>query len=206
MTTQDVIDYYKGLLILQYSTQPNALATMDAIIRSFVQDQIASKVRDGFDLETALGMQLDILGQYRGISRVVFGIVPTPVWSLPEAGDTFPGTWLGWTELSDPDPTWNWLQVNDLNSVAYALSDQQMRRLIRLKAAIDSWDGGLGTLDALLFAAFGSYVTVIDNMNGSITYQHSFADPDPDLLWNVAVTAGILPHPCGKSFTVTEVA
>jgi len=204
MTTQDLIDYYKGLLILQYATQPNALATVDAVIKALVQDQIVSKVRDAFDLETAIGAQLDIVASYRGIPRVVFGVVPDEDWSLMEYSDA-DNSLYGWMEYSDADPFINWLEYNDLNGVPKSLTDTQMRRLIKLVAGLHSWDGGLGSLDRILFSTFGHYVNVVDNLNMSVVYQHQAIDPDTDGLWDVAILANVLPHPSGVAFTTVEV-
>lgn len=205
MTTQELIDYYKGLLILQYASLGNALAEMDLIIGVFLQDQILQKVRDGFDLETAIGAQLNILATYRGLSRVVFGATPGNFWSLVPYGDPDPDSYFGWAEYADADPTWNWIQYNDITGVPYVLSDHQLRNLIKLKALVDSWQGGLGDLDDILYTFFTTFVNVVDNENMSITYEHQTADPDPDQLFLMAELAGILPHPSGVSFTVVEV-
>lgn len=205
MTTQEIIDYYKGLLILQYRALGNALAHVDALIAEFIQGQIVSKFRDAFDVTTAVGAQLDILGTFRGINRILFGVAVGDDWSLVPYTDASPGSYFGWGLYATIDPTWNFLQYADLNSVAVALSDSQMRRLIQLQAAFQSSDGTLGNLDNVLYAFFGSYVTVVDNLNMSITYNHQAIDPDTDQLWDMAVLANILPHGAGVSYTVVEV-
>lgn len=205
MTTDELIDYYKGLLILQYASRPNAVAEVDAFIRALVQNQIISQVGDGFDVTTALGAQLNILGTYRGINRVLFGISPGDYWSMVPCADPAPNSYFGWALAAGADPTWRWLEVNDLDSVPYTLSDSQMRRLIQFAAAVDSWDGTLGNLDNILYTFFGVYVSLIDNENMSITYQHTASDPDPDSLFEIAKLADVLPHPAGIAFSVTEV-
>lgn len=205
MTTQDLINYYKGLLILQYASQPNALATMDAIIGELVQDQIIQKVGDAFNLDTAIGAQLNILGTYRGVPRVLFGVALGSFWASPSYSDPSVGSYFGWSAYGDADPTWKWMQYNDLNALAYTLSDSQMRKLIKLKAAIQSSSMGLGDLDNILYAFFGTYVNVVDNEDMSIIYRHQAADPDPDKLWAAAVLNSALPHQAGVSFSVAEV-
>lgn len=205
MTTQEIIDYYKSLLILQYRAMGNALAHVDALILEIIQDQIVSKVRDAFDVTTAIGAQLNILGTYRGIARTLFGVTPGSYWSLVPYADAAPASYFGWAEYADADPTWGFLQYADLSAVAYALTDSQMRRLIQLQAAFQSSDGTLGNLDNVLYAFFGSYVNAIDNEDMTITYEHQTADPDIDGLWGLAVIAGILPHGAGVSYSVVEV-
>lgn len=205
MTTQELIDYYAGLLILQYSALGNAVETVKAITREFIQDQIVDKVRNGFDVETAIGAQLNILGTYRGALRVVFGVLPGDYWSLVPYADAAPNSYFGWAEYPDPDPIWKFIQYNDLDALSYTLTDNQLRRLILLRAAIQSNLLGLGELDQILYSVFGSYVNVVDNEDMTIIYQHESSDPDPDGLWTVAVLSDSLPNPAGVSFTVVEV-
>ena len=85
------------------------------------------------------------------------------------------------------------------------MTDQQFRRLIKLKASFDSSPLTLGELDLILYANFGSYVNLVDNENMTITYQHQAADPDPDGLWEIVVLANILPNPCGVSYSVVTI-
>lgn len=68
-TTQDLINYYADLLILQYKGQPKAYATIQAIVAGPIADQLPIAVQDAFDLDTAVGVQLDVLGKYAGVVR-----------------------------------------------------------------------------------------------------------------------------------------
>lgn len=206
MTTQELIDYYVGLIILQYSNLGNALATIQAHSTALIQNQIIDQVRQAFDVKTAIGAQLDILGSYVGVSRQAFGLVPGLYWSLPSYSGTLPGSFNGWASYTDPGPlVIKWLQYNDLNSLGYTLTDSQMRRLIQLKAALGSCQMGLGDIDNIMFSFFSTYVTVQDNENMSIAYLHQHTDPDPDQLWSIAVLENVLPHQAGVAFTVSEV-
>lgn len=205
MTDQDLINYYAGLLILQYSALDNAVGTVQAIITAAIQKQIVSAVRDGFDLDTAIGNQLTILGTYRGAPREVFGIISGQYWSLIPYADPLPDSYLGWGLYAGPDPTDLWIQYSDVDSFPTTLTDSQLRRIIKLLALTSISAMGLGDLDNILYSVFGSYVNVVDNENMTITYNHQLADPDPDGLFAIAVLANALPHPAGVSFTVVEV-
>lgn len=205
MTSQELIDYYKSLLILQYASQPNALATMQSIVGKLVQDQIIQQVTDGFDVDTAIGAQLDILGTYVGQSRIVFGLLAGDFWAMPEYADAAYASYFGWAEYADTDPTWNWLLYNDVNSLAYTLSDSQMRRMIKLRAALRSSANGLGDLDDILYSFFGVYLNLQDNQDMSIIYVHQLADPDIDGLFQIAVLSDALPHQAGVAFSTVEV-
>ena len=70
-TTYIVSDYAKylaNLLIIQYNNKPKAKSTIEALGDMF-PDELILSVRDGFNLETANGKQLDILSKYIGAER-----------------------------------------------------------------------------------------------------------------------------------------
>lgn len=69
MTNQEIIDYYANLLILQYVGKPKAYATIQASAKPFVMDQLPVAVQGAFDIDTAVGVQLDLLGKYIGVTR-----------------------------------------------------------------------------------------------------------------------------------------
>lgn len=66
---QTLIDYYAKLLILQYRGVPGNFMFIQAIVKPVIMNQIPTQVSDGFDLETAVGKQLDVLASYVGVAR-----------------------------------------------------------------------------------------------------------------------------------------
>lgn len=60
--------YYSNLLILQYHNKPKAKATIESTV-GLLPDDLILEVINGFDIETAVGKQLDILGIYVGVDR-----------------------------------------------------------------------------------------------------------------------------------------
>lgn len=72
MTTQEIIDYYAGLLILQYIKKEKAYATIQTLVEPVIMDQLPVDVQDAFNLNTAEGVQLDVIGKYAGITRYVY--------------------------------------------------------------------------------------------------------------------------------------
>jgi Protein of unknown function (DUF2612) len=205
MDTNDFINLYVGLLILQYVALGNATGTVYAFIASLVQNQIISQLRDALDLDTALGAQLNLLATYRGLNRTLYGAAPGQYMAIPEYLDPNAGNYFGLVEYLDPAPTWKFKQYNDQDSVPYTLKDIQLRTLIQLKAQLDSWDGTLGSLDEILYSFFGSYVNVVDNENMSMIYEHVAADPDPNTIYDLAQIANIFPHPAGVAVTFVEI-
>lgn len=69
MTDQDLIDYYKDLLILQYRGKEKALATVDALVKMAIANQLADAVQSAFTIDSAVGVQLDVVGKIVGATR-----------------------------------------------------------------------------------------------------------------------------------------
>lgn len=60
--------YYSNLLIMQYHNKPKAKATVEATV-GLLPDDLIQEVINGFDLDTAVGTQLDTIGVYVGVDR-----------------------------------------------------------------------------------------------------------------------------------------
>lgn len=126
MTIQDYLD----LITSEYATQPNFLATVSADVSPMVrvQDVLVSMLPI-FDLSLPpVGNQLDIIGQWVGISRNI--TVPiTGVYFSWDSSDTT----LGWDVAS-------WQPVNAPNQII-VLPDFAYLTLIQAKIAANHWDG-----------------------------------------------------------------
>ena len=66
----DLVNYYTNLLIMQYHDKTNAKATIAAVSEQLLGDLILKQIRDAFDINTAEGVQLDMIGKYVGINRI----------------------------------------------------------------------------------------------------------------------------------------
>lgn len=75
MLTQNLIDYYVKLLILQYLGQPKAYAHIRALVTPVIMDQLPLDVQDAFNIETTVGVQLDTFAKYVGVSRSGVGFL-----------------------------------------------------------------------------------------------------------------------------------
>lgn len=71
--TASIIAYYSSLLILQYVSLPKASATIKTLVTPVVMDLLPNQVENGFQIGTAVGVQLDTLGKYAGVTRSGFG-------------------------------------------------------------------------------------------------------------------------------------
>lgn len=89
MTTLQLIQYYAKLLIIQYLGLPRASATIEASVTPIVMAQtdlslptLPLAVQDAFNLlgsSPAVGVQLDILGKYAGVTRSGYDFEGDPI-------------------------------------------------------------------------------------------------------------------------------
>jgi hypothetical protein len=198
MTNDELTAYYQNLLTIQYNNKPKAQATIAAMVTATIANQVFTAVRDGFNINTAVGSQLDVLGKYVGVNRLVFGLNPNRLYfSMPAYADGDIGTVNGFAVYTQAPSTitWYFLQYSDVTNPNYSLTDDEMRRLIQFRAAVHSCDYAYKTLDNILFKFFGTNVDLQETSDMTITYHHNPADTDT--LFAVVVATGSLPRPAG---------
>ena len=156
------ISYYLGLVTSYHAARPNFMAVVQSLV---APAQALAAFSDSlptiFDLDTAVGVQLDQTGEWIGVSRNV---------DVPLSGVYFswgvPG--LGWGQG-------NWKGAFDPSQGITTLGDGDYRTLLKAKVAANYWNGTNAALPAVvntLFPDIGSATTnvvVTDNMNMSMT-------------------------------------
>jgi hypothetical protein len=142
---------YLSLVTPYYAQALKFNQTLTALLQPFVDAQamLAQMLQD-FDLDTAQGVQLDILGQWIGRTRYVqqpiagvyFALHDTP--PVPALRDGFDqGVWLG-----PYDPTTGLVQ----------LDDETYRTLLKLQAIANEWDGTVPSIQAAFARVFPGVV------------------------------------------------
>ncbi len=202
MTVQDLLDYYVNLLIIQYNNKPNARATIEAYVNQAVADLVSVDVRDGFDLDTAIGNQLDVLGKYVDVRRNINGLDITREYlALIPYGDGDPGSYAGFGIYGTP-PTDFFRLYSDENT-SYAMTDSEMRDFIKFKIRVHKSNHSLEDIDDIMFEFFGTDVETVDNLDMTMNY-----DFNPALEYNLpAIVAfeNALPAPAGVQIVITGI-
>lgn len=193
-----IINYYVNLLIIQYHNKTNAQATITALMEQVVANGVYFDVIDGYNVDTAVGVQLDIIGKYVGVDRYFTGQDFTDFFAFIEY-DTDPAYGLdgriGFCDYSDIGvKTGKWLTYDDIVSNTYSLPDDEFRKLIKLKILSNNSNYSDKEIDDGLFAIFGYAVSAVDNYDMSMTY---IVDTSVKALVDVAYTKGLLPKPMG---------
>lgn len=175
-------------VLSQYANSPILLALIDY----FAQWLDPASRFDAFyrlmwDIDTAEGYGLDVWGRILGVGRVLQ--VPT-------------GDYLGFESDAQAKPFGFGIFYSGTRLTNNAiLTDQAYRLLLLAKAALNITNASAAAINTILLNLFGDgYVR--DNRDMTITYVFSRALTPPETA--IVFQSGVLPKPCGVSFTVEQ--
>ena len=191
-----VVAYYASKLALQYRTLPKATATISILAKQAVADFFAEDIQNAYDLETAVGAQLDVLAKYIGVSRN--SNIPTTAQFFGYALVAGGGSVNGYNSAVDPATNgflYERVYASSLPETAF--TDEQFQFVLSLQIALNHFDGTLAYIQQMLADYFGGQVTVTDNLNMSLTY--SVPDNFPI---SATVLASFLPRPIGCGISI----
>jgi RNAse (barnase) inhibitor barstar len=157
---------YTSLITSEHSSKPKFAAMVAAVSQCFAdQINVMQSIPAAFDLDQAIGVQLDAVGLWVGITRQLK--LPLNVYFSLDTVN------LGFDQGS-------WQGPFDPSSGLVSLDDATFRTLIRTKIAANSWDGtipGAAAAYANLFAGSGSNIFLIDHQDMTMTVGISGAIP-----------------------------
>jgi Protein of unknown function (DUF2612) len=170
---------YTDLITSEHSQKPKFVATVDVSVSGGLRvEEVLDSFTGDFDLDTAIGAQLDVIGEWVGRSR----LVSIPLTDVYFVLDGYPGLDEGaWQGPYDPD------------SGLVALDDESYRFLIRAKIAANSWDGTIPSAYAVWQEAFndGSIIIIQDNQDMSMVV--GIAGMPPNAVTTALISGGYIP-------------
>lgn len=150
---------YLSLVPPEHSAAPRFIATLTALLQPLVDQQaLLASMPLAYDLDQAVGVQLDAVGLWIGRSRFVLA----PIGGVFFSFDT-PA--LGWEAGL-------WLGQFDSLSGLTRLDDEPYRLLLRAKVAANHWDGtlaGAAAAFAYVFSDANTHVFIQDNQDMSFS-------------------------------------
>ena len=170
-TLKELQEYYSNLLIIQYNGKPKAKATIELLTRLVLSNMALIQIRDGFDWRTSQGPQLDIIGQWVGISRAYN---ENNTWSNTYLSYPSYGTFTiaendpqrgGYSNYSNFDTlAGGVLTYKDLQSDKQQLNDDDYRIVIGLKIIKNNIVHNQGNIDRAVTLYFEEMI------NGEVVY------------------------------------
>lgn len=175
-----ILDDYLNLITSEHRDKQNFIAMLSAPVSLAVQIQnVLNSMIPLFDVDLAVGEQLDVIGQWVGITRNV---------SIP-----IPGVYFSW-DGTDSSVGWDFgtwqpfLQPVDVT----VLPDDAYLSLIRAKIAANSWDGTTNGAYVIWDTVFPNFrILIQDNQN--MSYNLAVVGGIVDSLTVALLTGGYIP-------------
>lgn len=205
----DLIAYYANLLIIQYHDQPKAQATIELITEVMLANNILLDIQNAYDVDTAVGAQLDVIGKYVGVDRYYSELELSNYFSMVDYSQA--------GSLPSSPPQWGFCNYSNFSSFAYngsldyadiitvsnALNDDSYRFLIRLKIILNNINYSHQQIDEEMWNAFGA--TLRPESAGGMEMLY-FISSELTSLIQAIVAKNLLPKPMGVGLlTVTGV-
>lgn len=150
---------YLNLVTSEYADQPDFIAFISIFLQGMADAKaVAASMPGLFDLDVAVGDQLDKTGQWIGQSRELLEPLTGVYFSWGTAG-------VGWGEGT-------WKGPFDPSSGLVSLPDDSYRVLLKAVVAANNWDGTIpGAYAAynLLTDALGGQILIFDNGDMTMT-------------------------------------
>lgn len=167
-------EYYSNTLIIQYNSKPKAKATIEMLVQLVYMNAILMQIRDAFDWKTAVGKQLDIIGQWVGVSRIYQqnNISGKTYLSYPGWDNETDTLQHGYSDYTTFDSnTGNDLTYKELNTLEANLNDNDYRTVIGLKIIKNNINHTAKNIDDAIWEYFNGqvYTTWTDY---EITYHY----------------------------------
>ncbi|MBU9468666.1 DUF2612 domain-containing protein [Burkholderia multivorans] len=186
---------YTALITSEHSDKPRFMATVGALVQPLVdQMNVLQSMPGKFDLDNAVGVQLDDVGLWVGVSRKIRTPLTGVYFSFDVGGLGFDqGVWKG---PFDPD------------TGLVSLDDDTYRMTLRSKSAANHWDGTPGAAADIIdsLAPPGTLVFLEDPCDMSITI--GIAGKQPSALYIALLKNGFLslkPEAVHVNYAVTSV-
>lgn len=147
---------YTDLVTSQYSSKPRFVGWLSALVEPIAAlSNLLNSMLNDFDLDVAIGAQLDVIGLWVGISRNL----PTELLFYFSWDDTVANGW----------DAGSWKGVGDPDAGITVLGDNLYRNVIRAKILANSWTGNRAGLYEILAKALSSEDAseIIDNQDMS---------------------------------------
>ena len=195
-TIEELVNYYTGLLIIQYATQPKAQAHIALIATTLLASAIYLDVLNGYDLDTAVGIQLDVLGKYQDVDRYYTEIDLENYFSYTSYSEVNPDAlpkfgYSNYLNFGGYDYNGT-LTYSDIVEEKNTLSDADFRTLIKLAIIQNTNDYSITGLDTAIFDLFG--VTIHKESAQNMAMWYFIQDANTPLIQAI-IAKKMLPSP-----------
>lgn len=196
--------YYENLLIVQYNGLPRAQATIRLIVNLLWVNMILLQIRDAFDLRTATGAQLEIIGKWVGCDKFYNGQLFDfhPWFALIPYGAEYDNLQGGFSTYDNfGQGKGGFLNYDNIRPTQNQLVDDAFRIMIGLKIIKNNISATCRNIDEAIWEYFeGRVYTVWEPDELTYYYPSDLAE-----VIQVAADKKVLPCPTGVRLELREI-
>lgn len=160
---ESLIKYFINLLILQYRNKPKARATVETLTKTTLEGNSGNifpiEVQEAYDLDTATGKQLDVLGKYIGYDRLL-PLAIDNTFKYAEYDESIDPQ-EGYAEYEIDSVTYPYAEYRYSSYEYYNISDDTYRKLLKMIASLKGKSLSLGNIDDAL-SVFNNEIYVVE--------------------------------------------
>ena len=210
---QNIKDWIKGLIIVQYHQSPKNQALIDLLVELIFANNLILQIRDlCLSVDKSIGAQLDVVGKWVDLDRYYNGI---DVWDHPylsypffttietDSYDPMQGGFSKYSNFADNDGGFlMYKKWRETRTQSNALKDTYYRSLIKLKIIKNSINHTRKNIDDAIWQwSEGNVYTTWEDME--VTYHYN---ADYKTIMFLANYKNILPRPTGCNIILEETA
>jgi len=157
----DFIQAYLNLLIYQYRGKPKASAEISTIVKEFGSIfELYNSFETEFNLDTARGKQLDIIGRIVGLSRTVPLAVPKKYFGFEDDSTAYP-----FSDLFESVVTYPFKELDEQEYTDLQLNDEDYRQFLKAKISKNFAESDIISINTIVMFLFDDLAEVVDNQN-----------------------------------------
>lgn len=209
---QEIKDWIKNLIIVQYRQSPKNRALIDLLCELIFANNLILKIRDlCLSVENSVGAQLDVVGKWVGVDRYfnAIDLWEKSYFSLPyyetirnSAYDQYQGGFSNYVNFETLEGAFlTYKEWQDIRTKVNAMGDEYFRSLIKLKIIKNSIHHTCKNIDEAIWQwSNGKVYTTWSIMEVTYHYDSSYKN-----IMTLANYKNVLPCPSGCTLTLEEI-
>jgi len=192
----DLSTPYTSLIKSEHNQKPMFMAMVGAVTGAIAAVTAGIQaIQPAFDLDTAIGNQLDIVGQWVGQSRTVENVLVLGFFGFADDPAA-----LGFGELKNVSVGGIWYNLGENFSGSTVLSDSDYLTILKARIVKNQGTGDANDIENALNYIFDVPCTLVDN--GTLNVTINISEPITSTAEALLSGLDILPRPAGVAFTI----
>jgi hypothetical protein len=188
---------YSSLITSEHNLREKFMAQVGAVAGAIGSITAGIQaIQPAFDLDQAVGAQLDVLGLWIGQSRIIPNVLLLGYFGFSELATGLPdGAQLPFGELTDVSKGGRFYELGEAYAGTTVLLDPDYLTILKARIVRNQSDGTLADFEAALAYIFGVPSSVVDG--GTLSLALHVATPVTPTVQALLSTLDLLPRPAG---------